>query len=367
MTEKILVIEDEDPLREGVVEMLSYEGFEVLGAPNGEQGLNLARHHLPDVIVCDIMMPGHYKGFDVLAELRKDRITALIPFIFLTARTDRMDQRQGMELGADDYLTKPFKIAELLSAINTRLAKRKELLAMSEEKLETLRENITTSLPHELRTPLNTIIGFSDMMVADARTIQPEQIAEWSQLIHSAGMRLYRLIENYLTYARIETTGANINAVQGLRRTATNEPASIIEFQAMGRAQQYHREADLVTEIQEIDKICIAEDDLKKIVDEVVDNALKFSEVGSQVLVQGIKDGDFYHIRVIDHGRGMLPQQIKSIGAYMQFDRWLYEQQGMGLGLTIAHRLVELYNGAIKIESVPQQETSVTVTLQIPS
>jgi two-component system, sensor histidine kinase and response regulator len=238
MVEKILVIEDEDPLRKDVMEMLSYEGFQVLGAPNGEQGLNLARHHLPDVIVCDIMMPGDYKGFDVLAELRKDRVTALIPFIFLTARTDRMDQRQGMELGADDYLTKPFKIAELLAAINTRLQKRKEYVAVSEEKLESLRENITTSLPHELRTPLNTIMGFSDMMVSDAHTIQPDQIAEWSQLIHSAGMRLYRLIENYLTYARIETTGSNLGAVTGLRRSVTVDPVTTIEFQAMGKAQQ---------------------------------------------------------------------------------------------------------------------------------
>jgi two-component system, sensor histidine kinase and response regulator len=363
--EKILVIEDEDPLRKDVMEMLSYEGFQVLGAPNGEQGLNLARHHLPDVIVCDIMMPGDYKGFDVLAELRKDRVTALIPFIFLTARTDRMDQRQGMELGADDYLTKPFKIAELLAAINTRLQKRKEYVAVSEEKLESLRENITTSLPHELRTPLNTIMGFSDMMVSDAHTIQPDQIAEWSQLIHSAGMRLYRLIENYLTYARIETTGSNLGAITGLRRSVTLDPVTTIEFQAMGKAQQHHRETDLVLNIGEVGKICIAEEDLKKLIDELVDNALKFSEAGTPIEVTAGIDGKCYAIQITDHGRGMLPQQIQSIGAYMQFDRWLYEQQGMGLGLTIARRLVELYEGSIKIESIPQQYTTVTISLNI--
>jgi DNA-binding response OmpR family regulator/anti-sigma regulatory factor (Ser/Thr protein kinase) len=365
MEQKILVIEDEEPLRKDVMEMLRFEGFDVMGAPNGADGLQLARHYLPDVIVCDIMMPGDYKGFDVLAELRKDRITALIPFIFLTARIDRMDQRHGMELGADDYLTKPFKISELLGAIKVRLQKRSELIAMSEEKLETLRENITTSLPHELRTPLNTIIGFSDMMVADARTIQPDQIAEWSQLIHSAGMRLYRLIENYLTFARVETMRANNGSANTLRNKYAKHPASTVEFEAMAKAQQHHRDNDLVLNVADTEQVRIAEEDMKKVISELVDNAFKFSEGGTSVQVEAFVEEQCYVVRIIDQGRGMTPLQMKSIGAYMQFDRWLYEQQGMGLGLTIAQRLIEIYGGTLKLESAPNEGAVVTVSFAL--
>ena len=110
---KILVVEDEQSLRKDIIEMLTYEGFDVIGAENGRVGIEEAQRHLPDLIICDIMMP-EINGYDVLAELRKEGKTATIPFIFLTARTDKLDRRQGMEQGADDYLTKPFAIRELL-------------------------------------------------------------------------------------------------------------------------------------------------------------------------------------------------------------------------------------------------------------
>lgn len=119
---KILVIEDEEFVRENIVELLDAEGFEVFDAENGLQGVDLARLKLPDLILCDVMMPG-LDGFGVLSALRKDSIMGAIPFIFLTAKAAKSDFRQGMELGADDYITKPFTRSELLGAISTRLQK----------------------------------------------------------------------------------------------------------------------------------------------------------------------------------------------------------------------------------------------------
>ncbi|NWF68246.1 MAG: response regulator [Chloroflexi bacterium] len=362
---KVLIIEDEDALRKDILEMLGYEGFEVLGAADGQQGIEAARKFLPELIICDIMMPGDIKGFDVLEALRGEKITALIPFIFLTARTDRMDQRLGMELGADDYVTKPFKISELLATIRTRLSKRQQLVEASEEKLYHLRENITTSLPHELRTPLNTIMGFSDMMREDAHSLQPEQIQEWAGMIHGAAMRLYRLIENYLTYARIETLWSDTPGQQQLQQKRTRNPATIIEFQMMARAHFHRREDDIVMRLDENAPVCIAEEDLKKIAEEVIDNAFKFSEAGTSVEVETGVTGGCFSLIVRDRGRGMTPEQIQAIGAYMQFERWLYEQQGMGLGLTISRRLTDLYQGTLKIDSVVQQGTTVSVLLPL--
>jgi len=119
---KILVIEDETILRENIVALLEAEDFEVIAAENGLVGLKMAISELPDVILCDMMMP-ELDGYGVLTMLRQEPTTTTTPFIFLTARSTKSDFRQGMELGADDYLTKPFTRAELLKAIAIRLTK----------------------------------------------------------------------------------------------------------------------------------------------------------------------------------------------------------------------------------------------------
>ncbi|MEH2296744.1 EAL domain-containing response regulator [Nostoc sp.] len=119
---KILIIEDEEAVRENILDLLEAEGFETLAAANGKIGLYLAISEAPDLILCDLMMP-EMDGYGVLRALREDQSTAIIPFIFLTAKSAKSDFRQGMDMGADDYITKPFTRAELLSAIMNRLEK----------------------------------------------------------------------------------------------------------------------------------------------------------------------------------------------------------------------------------------------------
>lgn len=119
---KILLIEDNPDIRENTCEILSLAGYEVLTAENGKIGVDLAQHNKPDLIICDIMMP-ELDGYGVLHILNKNSDTSAIPFIFLTAKTEKNDIRKGMTLGADDYLTKPFDDTDLLNAIETRLRK----------------------------------------------------------------------------------------------------------------------------------------------------------------------------------------------------------------------------------------------------
>ncbi|MEO1428807.1 MAG: EAL domain-containing response regulator [Cyanobacteria bacterium J06633_8] len=119
---KILVIEDEQSVRENILDLLEVENFETLAAANGKIGLDLAASEAPDLILCDLIMP-NINGYEVLEKLNLQASTATIPFIFLTARSARADVRQGMDLGADDYLTKPFTRSELLNAIMSRLEK----------------------------------------------------------------------------------------------------------------------------------------------------------------------------------------------------------------------------------------------------
>lgn len=122
MAKTILVIDDNNDLRENTAEILDLAGYKTLTAENGKRGVEVATKEKPDVIVCDIMMP-ELDGYGVLHLLRKNADTQNIPFIFLTAKTERSDFRKGMEMGADDYVTKPFEDIELLNAIEVRLKK----------------------------------------------------------------------------------------------------------------------------------------------------------------------------------------------------------------------------------------------------
>lgn len=137
---KILIIEDNDDIRENVMEILGLAGYSVFEANNGKTGAEIAMKNLPDLILCDIMM-GDLDGYGVLHLLNKHADTKAIPFIFMTAKSERSDIRKGMELGADDYLTKPFDDTELLNAIESRLRKKRvqqEFYSATIEKLSEL-------------------------------------------------------------------------------------------------------------------------------------------------------------------------------------------------------------------------------------
>lgn len=154
---KILVIEDERSIRLNLLKLLTVEGFQAIAADNGSSGVAMAQTEQPDLIICDIMMPG-IDGYEVLKRLQENPVTSTIPFIFLTAKTERSEWRKGMKLGADDYLTKPFTRAELLDAIASRLQKQVSLnqrhsieLQEAEAQLHyLLRHDVLTNLPNRL-------------------------------------------------------------------------------------------------------------------------------------------------------------------------------------------------------------------------
>ena len=132
---RILVVEDERPMRRNLVTILKMEGFDVAEAEDGRKGVAAAREHRPDLILCDITMPG-LDGHGVLRELRADPLTAGIPVVFLTARGQKHDFRAGMNLGADDYLVKPVHVEDLLQAIRTRLQRQQQIVPPAKPKAE---------------------------------------------------------------------------------------------------------------------------------------------------------------------------------------------------------------------------------------
>lgn len=365
MTTKILVIEDAHALRKDILEMLSFEGFDVRGAENGVLGVQAAREYSPDLIICDIMMP-ELDGYGVLSELQKDSREATIPFVFLTARTDKGDMRQGMELGANDYLTKPFTASELINTVHIQLKKREAIKIQADSKMDALRANIILALPHELRTPLTSILGFSDMLVSDSRDMSAEKISEMAQYINSAAVRLYHLIENYLVYAQLEVVLTDQKRIQTIRQFTTLDPRFVVENVIVQKANEAQREADLILNVNDNIDVRILEENLKKITEELIDNAFKFSQPGTVVEVTSRVDNGHYILTFVDHGRGIPPEDIRDVGApYNQFGRKWFEQQGSGFGLAIVKRLADLHGGDVDLDSYPDRETRVTVRLPL--
>src|SRR2546426_4664183 len=182
---KILIIDDEEWLREMVQLALRQKGFEVVEAGDGAAGIELARQELPDLVLCDVNME-KMDGYVTLSSLRNEPATASIPFILMTGLADNAGMRYGMELGADDYLPKPFTIDALYAAVEARLKKAQALRQAAERKLADLRDNLSLMLPHELRTPLNGILGYGEILTAEAATLPPVEVAEMGKLIHDS-------------------------------------------------------------------------------------------------------------------------------------------------------------------------------------
>ncbi len=340
---------------------LGEQGYDVLDAENGAAGVDCARRTLPDLILCDVNMD-KMDGYMTLSTLRAEPATASIPFILMTGLADQAGMRHGMELGADDYLPKPFTLDDLYAAVEARLKKVQTVRDQAEKKLADLRDNISLMLPHELRTPLNGILAYGELLANEAATLPPAEVAEMGQVIHSSGKRLEHLVENFLIYAQIELLAADPHKINLLRAGQTKHPAGLVKSHAQQQAELAHREQDLALSLTEV-PVPISEDYLARIVDELVHNAFKFSDFGSQVDVALGQSNGTVTLSVSDRGRGFSTEHITRVGAYMQFDRKMHEQQGLGLGLTIAKRLAEIHGGTLSIERREQSGTTVNVRL----
>ena len=356
---KILIIEDQPDVRENIQAILDLEDYETLTAADGLIGVELAQQFLPDLILCDVMMP-RLDGFGVLKELRQLPATGSIPFIFLTAKADRTDLRHGMESGADDYLTKPFTLEELLNAIAVRLARQVTVNQAAHQEMDQLRQNITRALPHELLTPLNGILGTTEILRDFYDSMNKAEILSSIKDIQDSGKRLYRLVQNFLLFAELQLLEENPERIQvwKYRLAQKTETSEIIQELAQELAEQGNRLIDLHLDIENT-TIDMADQDFRKVVEEMIDNAFKFSSDGTPVKIRSYCQGDRFCLEIQDQGRGMTSQQIDEIGAYMQFDRKLYEQQGSGLGLILAKRITQLYSGNFAIASTPHKGTTI--------
>lgn len=360
---RVLVIEDEENIRENLKELLEAKGYLVHVSANGEQGVADATGFKPDLIVCDVMMP-KMDGYKVLENIRKTSITQNIPFIFLTAKVDKSDIRQGMESGADDYLTKPFTYKELLKAIESRLNRQKKVIGQYAQVKHDLDTSVFATYYHEFNTPLHGILGGLNLMLNERKSFTETQVQELLTSILKSGLRLNHSLANLMLFEEIRraeiypelltmfTEGvAKINWVQKVSA----------ELNTMAK-EIYDRADDLVINVATAE-IKVKSDYLQRIILELVDNALKFSKHGEKVMVTGMISEDQYRLEVKDSGRGFELNSPKEIAPFKQFNRHRFEQQGLGIGLFLVKRLVELNKGNLQIKTIEGEGTCVFVDL----
>lgn len=362
---KILVIEDEGPLREEIVDTLGFEGFDVVQASDGGAGLQMAKTEQPDLIISDIMMP-RVDGYELLRALRADTITVSIPLIFLTARADRSDMRQGMSLGADDYLTKPFTHEELVNAVAARLQRQTDVMPASAQELEQAKRTLLQMVSHELRTPLVSMTMVQDIIEMQMDHLEPAKLRDLLETLHHGSHRLRHLVEQIVFLTQFESGSIQ----QEIREKGSPAELWAVLTGAISLARDFvyrNREGSIRLDDQGQESLIYCHlPALKHALAELIANALSVTPEGQEILVSRWLADNWAYIRIVDPGCGMSPDQIKlALRDFHQINREQHEQQGLGLGLPLAHRIVDTHGGALRLKSMVGKGTQIDVALPI--
>lgn len=362
----ILAIEDHLPLLRAIRATLEAGGYTVFTATDGEQALELLEEIYPDLIVADIMMP-NMDGYAFYKALRARPEYVSTPFIFLTAKAQRSDVLAGKALGAEDYLTKPFDPEELLVAVRARLDRARAIREAAELELDELKQQIVNAMGHELRTPLTYILGYAELALSDLSEPPTEEMQGFLAGIQRGAKRLSQLVDDLLLLIRLDTGRAE-EEFQMLARVRSDLRPVLERTIRRYREQAAEKGVQLETEIKpDLPPVLISEPLLADALGRLVDNGIKFSQgQGQRVSVAARAASDSVEIAVSDEGVGIRPQDMPHLfERFRQFEREEREQQGAGLGLHVAHQLVQLHGGEITVESMPGEGSAFTVRLPV--
>jgi len=351
---KIFLVEDEQDLRDNIETLLQLRGFEVTSAVDGLEAMKKLETQLPDLIISDIMMP-YLDGYELYKRVKQNNKTKFIPFLFLTAKSDLSSIRQGMSLGVDDYITKPFASDDLVNAIKVRIEK-SEII---NDQIDEIKKSISTYLPHELRTPLVAILGYSQILLTDMDTLDKEEIKQMAERINYGGQRLHNRIEKFIQLTDLDIINNYTNdGSQPCCDVNEEEIKSVIIENIITRERLDYIDIELVPV-----KVRMQERVFKIIIKELLENAVKFSEPYSPVTVKGKLEKNYFVLEILDSGIGMEKHEIANIGAFKQFNRQTLQKEGNGLGLIFVTKSIENAGGIINIDSVKNKYTSVKVHL----
>lgn len=361
----ILVIEDEHDLREEMVDLLLFEGFETLVAADGQDGIEVAFHHNPDLIISDVTMP-NMDGYQVLEALQRDDSTAAIPFIFVTARAERSFLRHGMELGADDYLTKPFTHSELLSAVRSRLGKEQKRQASLNSNLERARRNLVQRIAQEMRTPLVSINTMQELIDRQLNHLEPDALRELLEIQRRGNQQLNHLVTQMVLVAELETGRLEDDVTPDqCARVRLNE--SITTSIDLARKYAY-RQPEHPIVFTEFDTTSLFANArlLRHALAELVAVALDASAQDQPVVISQWTEAPSAYISVWSSGKEVSAELLSCwLNGRLDTSEDHLRENGTGLGLYLARRLVELHGGLLLVNTLNGQGVQFVIKLPV--
>ena len=318
----------------------------------------IAIHEQPNLIIADIVIP-MMNGLEMLNLIRENAYTSDIPFIFLTEKAATIDRRIGMNSGADDYLSIPFRDDDILNSIGIRLEKKENI----DKKFDKVFRSISGNIPHELRTPLGSIIGFTNILLDELHTLDRKEMFEMLTNIKYSSLRLHRTVEKFIVFSEAEVLNMDKGHNEHLLALETEINAFLL-YSIVNEKINKEESPPKINYNTTYGKIMIAEEHFSIMLGELVDNAIKFSYPGKSIDIFSEENENTFTLGVRNYGRGMSEEEIKSIAPFNQHNRQKYEQQGNGLGLMIVSSLSNFYNIKFGLKSVPNEYTVASLSFK---
>jgi two-component system sensor histidine kinase/response regulator len=348
--EKILIVDDTVDTVELLKKRLRSEGYDTAEAYDGEEALKQVTEYNPDLIVLDVMMP-KIDGYEVCQRLKTDETTRYIPILMLTAKSDVESKVKGLDIGADDYLPKPFDYKELSARVRSLLSIKASHEKLVEEKKSGALEHMMDQVAHEIRNPLTSIGGFARKVYGRLAEGDPNK-KYMEMIIHDVAI-LEDMIKKLIEIKTISV--------------CYMEPANIndIIMEALGIFGQEFKEkaVDVKTELlNNIPMISADKKLLKRGLCNIIKNSIEAMTDGIKLLkiISGTK-GDRVEIKISDTGKGISRDKLENI-----FDPFVTSKiYGPGLGLTFTHKIIQDHNGTISVESEPGKGTTFIITFPV--
>lgn len=348
----ILIIDDEPALLLGLAAKVKRQGYQVITASNGNEGLQKAREAMPDLVLSDVMMPPP-NGFELRRLMAQDPRLAYIPFIFLTARSGIEDRVSGIRDGADDYITKPFVTEELLARIEAVLRRvrvseargSQETHERAQQDMEKLKREILQNFHHELRTPLANIVMPLELVV-NKKFADPEEQIEFVRMALSSVDRLESLVTDFILLTNIDSGDLN-----RIRQVIDRNNHIILPLRK--RLERYKpKDLSFRYEFKGQSNMMAPRRELSHALVHLLDNAFKFSpDRGTVTLVVEVNMDGGAVFDVVDEGPGIPPELSEKV-----FERYYQvshgdsrEHDGLGVGLFIARTVFSSLGGSLSI------------------
>jgi two-component system, sensor histidine kinase and response regulator len=347
----VLVVDDNPQNLKVLGYTLKANGINPAIAKQGTAALALTKKKKPDLILLDVMMP-EMDGFEVCKRLKEDSETADIPIIFLTAKTEIEDVVAGLELGAVDYVTKPFNTKELLTRVHTHLELKqaKDTIILQKEALQeanAAKDKFFSIISHDLGNLFNTLMGFSSLLITQGKRLKPEQKEDFIKSISQASNKGYDLLVNLLHWARSQTGAIAFEPV------LLNLKTSLAETIELSCNQATAKNITLLSSFSDSTMVFADKNMLETVIRNLLSNAIKFTPVNGQVEMTVQEQENEVEIKISDTGVGIQPQDIEKLFkiGINHSTRGTAEEKGTGLGLLLCQEFVEKNGGKIWVES----------------